>query len=579
MILRKFGKFLRGKATPFQIISATVLGGLLGSLPGFGQGPLLLAVLLFLLIILNANIFLGGLTLILVKLLSLALLPLYFNLGVSLLESGLAAPVAVLVNAPVTAWFGLDYYVMVPSLLVGGLAGLLLGLFISRSLGAFRTRMANLESGSERYEAYTSKLWVRALAWLFVGGLKGKKSWTELSEQKGGLPVRPLGVVFVVSLAVLGYVSLSLLDKTIVTSSARDVLERANGATVDIASIEILPAENRVTVTGLAMANPDALDTNRFAAAAIVADISGMSLLSKKVVVDSLQILEPTTGSARRVPGVIVVSPEEPEPVEVEEDVVSIDDYIGQASVWRERLRLLKRIYDRIAPHVKSGDEEAVEDSGLSWREQLALRAKEEGYARVKSDSLVKQSPRLWIRELKSDNLVIADSGDSYRLGGTNLATQPALLEMAGKLEVAREDGNLDIGLELPYAAAPNRSGVTVRYRNLSIDEMEQQAGKNLPMKGGTMDLEGSGYINSGILDIPLKVTLNDTTLNAFGSSVPLDSFPVEVGLGGPIDRPTLKIPKDAIENALLKGGQQKVEDLIEKEAGKKLKDIFNLGG
>lgn len=578
MILRKIGKFLRGKATPFQIISATVIGGLLGSLPGFGQGPLLLALLLFLVIILNANIFLGGLTLLLAKLLSLILLPVYFNIGVGLLESGLAAPVAVLVNAPVTAWFGLDYYVMVPSLLGGGLFGALFGIFISRSLKAFRSRMANLESGSERYEAYTSKFWVRCLAWIFVGGLKGKKSWAELNEQKRGLPIRPLGIVFVLSLAVLAYVSISLLDKTIVTSSVRDAMEQANGATVDIESIEILPSENKVVVSGLAMANPDALETNRFASSKIVADISGMSLLSKKVVIDSLQILEPSSGSARRVPGVIVVAAEEPEPVEVGEDEVSIDDYIGQASVWRERLKLLKRLYDRIAPHVKSGEEPA-EESGLSWREQLALRAKEEGYAKVKSDSLVKQSPRLWIRELKSDNLVIADSGDTYSLNGSNLATQPALLEVAGKIEVAREDGNLDLTLELPHMAEPNRSGITVRYRNVSIDELEEQAGKNLPMDGGTLDLLGSGYINNGILDIPLKVTLNNTTLNAFGTAVPLKEFPVEVGLGGTIDRPILTIPQDAIKDALLKGGQQKVEQMIEEKAGDKLKDLFKFGG
>ena len=42
--------------------------------------------------------------------------------GCQLVSLVLAAPVAVLVNAPVTAWFGLDYYVMIPSLLVGGLA-------------------------------------------------------------------------------------------------------------------------------------------------------------------------------------------------------------------------------------------------------------------------------------------------------------------------------------------------------------------------------------------------------------------------------------------------------------------------
>ena len=89
MLFRKIGKFLRGKASPFQIISATVLGGLLGSLPGLTQGPLLLAVLLFLVIVLNANLFLAGLTLLLVKLLYLVLLPVYFNIGVNLLEGGL----------------------------------------------------------------------------------------------------------------------------------------------------------------------------------------------------------------------------------------------------------------------------------------------------------------------------------------------------------------------------------------------------------------------------------------------------------------------------------------------------------
>jgi hypothetical protein len=579
MLFRKIGKFLRGKATPFQIISATLLGGLLGSLPGLTQGPLLLALLLFLAIVLNANLFLAGITLLLVKLVSLILLPVYFNIGVGILESGLGSPVAMLVNAPVTAWFGLDYYVMLPALVVGGLIGAFLGVLTSRSLAGFRSKMAHLETGSEKYDAYTSRLWVKLVAWLFVGGLKGKKSWSELSDQKGGLPVRPLGIVFVVSIAVLGYIGLKLLDQTIVTTTVRDALEQANGATVDIAGIEILPAENRVVMNGLAMANPDALDTNRFASNQIVADISGMDLLSKKVVIDSLQVLEPSAGTPRRVPGRIVVKAEEAEPVETEGDEVSLDDYLGQASVWRERLRLLKRVYDRIAPHVRKDGEAEEVDTGLTWREQLALRAKEEGYAKVKSESLVRKSPQLWIRELKTDNLAIGGTSDTYAVSGSNLATQPALLEVAGKLKISRMDGNLDVALELPHVAAPNRSGVQMIYRNVSIDDLEKQAGKSLPMNGGTLDVEGSGYINDGILDIPLRVTLNNTTLNAFGSSVPLDEFPVEVGLGGPIDRPVLNIPTDAIENAVLKGGQQQIENLIKEEAGDKLKDLLKFGG
>ena len=90
MFLRKIGKFLRGKATPFQIISATILGGLLGSLPGITQGPLLLVLLLFLVIILNANLFLATITLLLVNsaltLLALRLKAMTVLLGVQLVE-------------------------------------------------------------------------------------------------------------------------------------------------------------------------------------------------------------------------------------------------------------------------------------------------------------------------------------------------------------------------------------------------------------------------------------------------------------------------------------------------------------
>jgi uncharacterized protein (TIGR03546 family) len=576
MFIRKIGKLLRGKATPFQIISATLLGGLLGGLPGFSQGPLLLAALLFLVIILNANLFLAGLTLILVKVISLLLLPLYFNLGVALLESGLGQVIALAVNAPVTAWFGFDYYVMIPSLVAGAAIGLVLGIGMSRMLFGFRTKMADLETGSERYEAYTSKWWVKMLAWLFVGGLKGKKSWTDLKDQGGGLPVRPLGVVFVLSLAVLGFVALNLLDTTIVTTMVREKLEQTNGATVDIVSIEILPAENRVILSGLEVTDPESLDTNRFASTEIVADISGMNLLSKKVVIDSLQILQPSTGTPRRVPGRIIVPIQEDEPMATEEDEISLDDYMGEASVWHERLKLLRRLYDRIAPHMNREEVDSEEISTLSWREQLALRAKEEGYAKINSASMVRESPTLWIRELKSDNLTVGGSSDAYALSGSNLSTQPALLEESGSVSLARMDGQLEVLLELPNLMNPNRTGVKVDFRDLAIDDLAEQAGRQLPMQGGSLNFSGAGFIDDGIIDLPIKVTLFDTTLDAFGTAFPLDNFPLEVGIGGTIDRPKLSIPKDAIENALMKGGQQQLENMIQEKAGDKLKGLFD---
>ncbi|MGC9451057.1 MAG: hypothetical protein ACP5I4_06370 [Oceanipulchritudo sp.] len=577
MFIRKIGKFLRGSATPFQIISATLLGGLLGALPGLTQGPLLLVILLFLVIVLNANLFLATLTLLLVRLLTLLLLPLYFNIGVFLLEGGLGQVVAPLVNAPVTAWFGLEYYVTIPSLLVGGIAGLLLGIGMSRTVKGFRRRMANLETGSERYQEYASKFWVRALAWLFFGGLRGKKSWSEMEELKRGLPVRPIGIFFCVSLLVLGYVGLQLLDETILTSYARDGLEKANGATVDIRGISIEPAANRVTITGLAMADPEALDTNRFSSSEIIADLSGMSLLAKKVVVDSVRVMEPAAGTERKITGRRIARLPEPEEKPEEEGVVNIDDYLGKATVWRERLRAIKRVYDRIAPLV--GEKESGDGEAAGWRERLAQRAKEEGYAAVQCESLVREAPRIWIRDLKTDNLTVAGSEDTYVIEGSNLSSQPALLEERGRLSIASADGRITAALGLPSSGAPNRSVVEFSYKNLPVADLENSLGKDLPMDGGSMDIEGEGSIDAGVLALPLKVTLKNTTLNAFGTSLPLDSLPLEVSVNGPIDQPVLRLPEDAIREAVTAGGRKKVEGLIKEKAGDKLKDLIPFGG
>jgi hypothetical protein len=579
MFIRKISKFLRGKATSFQIISATVLCGLLGSLPGISQGPLLLVGLLFLLIVLNANLFLGAITLLLVKLVSLLLLPIYYKLGVWLLEGPLHGLVSGLANAPVTAWFGLDYYVMIPSLASGLLLGLAIGVLASKGLSGFRSKMAQLESGSERYQAYTSKAWVTILAWVFVGGLKGKKAWSELDAQRKGLPIRPIGVVLVVALFVLGAVGFKFLDQTIVTTAVRDALEKANGATVDLAAVDIQAAKNRVVVSGLAMADPNQLDTNRFASREILADISGLNLLAKKVVIDSLQIVEPTTGEARRIPGKRIIEVPSVEEEPGTDDVVNIDAYIGQASVWRQRLRTIKRIYDLIAPYVPEKSDEATTEEGLSWREVLQARAEELGYANVKSDTLVSGSPKIWIREFISDELVIGGSEDRFAISGSNLSSQPVLLDTAGKLEIRRQDGQLGVGVTLPFADAPKTSGISLFYRNLSVDQLEASFGRDLPMDGGTMDIVGEGTITGGWIEMPLQVTLRNTTLNAFGTSVKLDELPLQVGVSGTIDKPSLSLPKDALEEAVKSAGKQKIKEVIEEKAGKTLRNLLKLDG
>ena len=86
MILRKFGKLLLGKATPFHIMTGTLLGALLGFGPGFGQGPGMVVLLVALLVLVNANLLLAAITGLVASALAWALLPVSFQLGRLLLD-------------------------------------------------------------------------------------------------------------------------------------------------------------------------------------------------------------------------------------------------------------------------------------------------------------------------------------------------------------------------------------------------------------------------------------------------------------------------------------------------------------
>ncbi len=200
---RKIGSVFRGKATPLQVMLATVLGGLLGFVPGFFlpgdlgggflQAPGLILSLLCLVLVLNANLGVFGLVTLFGKLLSLVLLPVSYRIGTFLLDGPLQGLYRALVNGKVTAWFGLEYYATAGGLVLGLVFGVLSGVLLNRSIRALRTHMAGLEESSERYQKYSQKKSVRFLSWLFLGKGKGKTSWKELAEQKKmGLPIRPV---------------------------------------------------------------------------------------------------------------------------------------------------------------------------------------------------------------------------------------------------------------------------------------------------------------------------------------------------------------------------------------------------
>jgi uncharacterized protein (TIGR03546 family) len=118
MITRKIGKLFRGKSTPFQVYAACILGSMIAFVPGLTQAPGLLLALILCLVVLNANLGVAAIVGIGAKILSLLLTPVSFAAGRVLLHGPTEGLFKTMVNAPVLAYFGFEYYTVTGGLVL-----------------------------------------------------------------------------------------------------------------------------------------------------------------------------------------------------------------------------------------------------------------------------------------------------------------------------------------------------------------------------------------------------------------------------------------------------------------------------
>lgn len=112
-LIRKIARLLRGHATPTQIVLACLLGSVIGFVPDQRSSLVIGLTLTAVLIILNANLLLATMAFLISELLGLLLAPISFYLGRLILDGPFSGFVSLLVNAPLLAWFGLEYYTTV----------------------------------------------------------------------------------------------------------------------------------------------------------------------------------------------------------------------------------------------------------------------------------------------------------------------------------------------------------------------------------------------------------------------------------------------------------------------------------
>lgn len=581
MITRSIGKVFRGKATPFQIVAACVLGGAIGFLPSFWTAPGLTVFLLLTLVILNANLGVAGLVGIAAKLLGLAMVPISFEVGRFLLDGPTSGLFKGIVNAPVLALFGFEFYATTGGLVLGALFGAVCGVVLTIAVQRFRRRMATLEEGSERYKKYAEKWWVKGLAFVFVGGGHGKKTYAQLAEKKVGNPIRPIGVVFALLVVGLLFVAQQFLAGPIVTWAAQKGLEKANGATVDLNNAAIDLAAGSMTLEGLALADANDLNEDLLRASRVEAAISARDLLRKRLAFDSITVIDGRSGMQRDIPGRRIGRWPDPPPAP-DDAPKTIDDYIRQAEQWKERLSQAKRWVEKASGPRRDPEAETKE----TLEERLRRRVRELGYARVKAEGLIEGAPVLLIREIVADGVVVEDlDGRVLDVRAENVSTQP-WLSGPPRARVSSRDGDLLVNLGVGDASAPESSEpvaaspLRVVLKNIPGDEVGEAlkfVGEP-PVRGGTIDLDADGTMLSGVIDLPVRVAVKDATLALPNlGSEKVSSLVLPLALRGPLDNPGVYLSDQALADALVQAGaarlagevRGKADEALERATGK----------
>jgi hypothetical protein len=491
-----------------------------------------------------------------------------------------------------------EYYTVTGGLATGLLFGLVSGFIVTRSLTSFRRKMATLEASSDAFKKLSSSKMARLTTWVFLGSDAKKGSWEDVLNKKVGLPVRPLGIVLVVLSAVLIFLVVQFGKGPIMTAVLRDGMEKANGATVDLENSEFDFKENKLAITGLAIADASNLDLDLLRAAKLEADIGTASLLSKRLLLERVVIDTAQHGAKRATPAYRIGPPppvsDTPAPKPGDGESKTLDDYLKEAKAWKERLAKLREWMEKLSgPESEEGkagppspkDGEAFED----W---LRRQVEVAGYDGVRAEHLITAAPTFTIGELVINGLTVPQlPGESLEVRGKNLTTHPWLIDAEKTISVTSASDVLGAAIQIGGTGATNTgNGFRFHYRGLPTDQVASgiQFGGQQTLSGGTLDVSAAGSWRNigGIeIDLPLQVRLNNVNVALPGGAgnQAIESLDIPIGLEGPLDNPRIKVESKAfaevVKQAAMAKGREILKDKVGSEIEKTLGDKVKLPG
>ncbi|HET6427396.1 MAG TPA: hypothetical protein VFJ30_03225 [Phycisphaerae bacterium] len=411
-LIRKLGKVLRGGATSREMFLGVFLGFAIGMTPGVN---LTLIGLIVLFLFLNANGALGALSILLGKALCLSLAPVTYRIGHMMIHSlGLGGLVRAAGDTPVLALLDLHVYCLMGAIPIVLVVGIPLAWFVGRSVGAMRAGVAKAAGGSEKLQKVASNKFARFVLRVVFGKQKG--AFAEMAGRKSSLIRLGRVIVAAVFLGVLVAAWLIFLNPMVKSGLAKSI-GAANGAEVDIASADLSLGSGRLVIEGLQVTDPARPKLNRVQAERLEAKISISDLLARRFVVDVLACDAMRFDAQRATPGEVYsdVAP-------AKEEGPDLGGLIGNAKEYLDQFERTKEKFQKVRDYLKSDD---PAKKGPANQEDVAERARAEGYLRLSAKDMLTKQPTWVIRKVTLNNIEVR--GVTFSAEGANLSSHPSL--------------------------------------------------------------------------------------------------------------------------------------------------------
>jgi len=575
MAVGSIRKLLKGGLSPAHVWISVVSGVLLGMIPDYAASAGLVAVLVLCSLLIRVNAGLFALSLIVSKTVLLLSLPWLFDLGQAALYGSTSGALLTLSQLPVLAWFGFERYATVGALFVGVPLSLVVALVVNRGVQTMRQAGASLDS-NPKFDAFAQSLIGRVSLNLMLGKSAKDGLGSALSNPVPLLRWKE-GIVAALLIALLA-TGVWQWAKSDLKSAVMPVLERANGATVDVDGLSLNLWTGTLDVTGLALADPSDLSLNSFAAAELRISVSSLALLSKRIVVNEVSTTDATYGMARETPGQLVGPLIEPPAISAP-SAEDLGGYVKEADQWLDRLKQVQSWLKQWDGTIPSGSDATPEVGSPSYEEWLQEQIAQSGYIKQSFAPIEDGFWSVVAKKVSMDSLRIAAFGDKeLTLLAENLASNPKQLALSPRIEMTSKDESLGVLVQLNEL-----SGTGANRLNISADDLDAEStlsslksSISKQITGGQIAVNVDGefrYAGDGELNLDLLAALRDAELTVRRRNVPVEELRVPVKIQGSFNTPKIRVENKAIEDQLKNLAEGALKDEAKSRVEDKVKD------